>query len=161
DLDEDDDAVFAQLEEEIENEDVSSVREMRMTALRKEMERTTQLSASHYGTYVEISVEKEVMKICAQEPRCVVHFFHHNFKRCEIMDKHLTTLSQKYTSTRFFRVFVENVPWLVHKLSIQMLPCVLSFVGGSTKDRIVGFEELGNTDAFQTAVLELKLTSIG
>lgn len=27
--------------------------------------------------------------------------------------------------------------------------------------RIVGFEELGNTDAFQTAVLELKLTSIG
>jgi len=25
-----------------------------------------------------------------REPRCVVHFYHSRFKRCEIMDKHLT-----------------------------------------------------------------------
>jgi thioredoxin-like negative regulator of GroEL len=106
-------------------------------------------------------VEKEVMNICAREPRCVAHFYHPDFKRCEIMDKHLATLAQKYVSTRFIRVFVENVPWLVHKLSIQVLPCVICFVDGATKDRLIGFEELGNSDAFQTAVLELKLNNLG
>lgn len=50
DLDEDDDAVFAQLEEEIENEDVSSVREMRMTALRKELAPILFIGCSEFTT---------------------------------------------------------------------------------------------------------------
>lgn len=28
------------------------------------------------------------------EPRCVIHFYHSKFKRCEIMDKHLSVCSQ-------------------------------------------------------------------
>lgn len=44
-------------------------------------------------------------------------------------------LAPKYFSTRFFRVFVENVPWLVEKLDIKVLPCVICFVDGVSKDR--------------------------
>jgi len=77
------------------------------------------------------------------------------------MDKHLETIAPKYFSTRFIRVFVENVPWLVEKLEIKILPCVLCFIGGVTKDRLVGFEELGNNDAFTTAALELRLQMSG
>jgi len=77
------------------------------------------------------------------------------------MDKHLTKLAPKYFNTRFLRVFVENIPWLVEKLAIKVLPCVICFVDGVTKDRLVGFEELGNSDAFDTAVLELRLSSCG
>ena len=70
------------------------------------------------------------------------------------MDKHLTVslsklmvlasqfnfsirqkLAPKYFNTRFLRVFVENIPWLVEKLSIKVLPCVICFVDGVTKDR--------------------------
>jgi len=28
--------------------------------------------------------EKEVIRVSANEPRCVIHFYHTNFKRCEM-----------------------------------------------------------------------------
>lgn len=57
---------------------------------------------------------------------------------------------------------VENAPFLVTKLKIQVLPCVLSFVNGVSVDRIVGFEGLGYTpDVFTTKDLEARLLSSG
>ncbi|KAJ2920163.1 hypothetical protein MD484_g357, partial [Candolleomyces efflorescens] len=159
--DEDEDAIFAELEEEIENDSNSSIREHALQLLKNEMSRVKDLQANEHGTYGEISDEKEVIRTTAREKRCVVHFYHTNFKRCEIMDKHLAKLAPKYFNTRFFRVFVENIPWLVEKLSIQVLPCVICFVGGVTADRLVGFEELGNSDSFDTAALELRLATSG
>jgi hypothetical protein len=86
-------------------------------------------------------------------------------------------LAPKYPNTLFFRVFVENIPWLVEKLGIKVLPCVICFLDGVTKDRyvllfgsrfvlipfsrLVGFEELGNEDSFNTAVLEIRLSQSG
>ncbi|KIM46070.1 hypothetical protein M413DRAFT_441134 [Hebeloma cylindrosporum] len=125
------------------------------------MERMKHKQENQYGRYSEIKDEKEVVRVSAREPRCVVHFYHMRFKRCEIMDKHLTKLAPKYPNTRFFRVFVENIPWLVEKLGIKVLPCVICFVDGVTKDRLVGFEELGNQDSFNTAILELRLSQSG
>ncbi|KAJ2930237.1 hypothetical protein H1R20_g6903, partial [Candolleomyces eurysporus] len=159
--DEDEDAIFAELEEEIENDSNSSIREHALKLLKNEMERVKDLQANEHGTYGEISDEKEVIRTTAREKRCVVHFYHTNFKRCEIMDKHLGKLAPKYFNTRFFRVFVENIPWLVEKLSIKVLPCVVCFVDGVTADRLVGFEELGNSDDFDTAALELRLATSG
>ena len=51
--------------------------------------------------------------------------------------------------------------WVAAKLKVRTLPAVLSFIGGICKDRILGFEELGNTDAFPTAVLEARLAKSG
>jgi hypothetical protein len=57
---------------------------------------------------------------------------------------------------------VENAPFLVTKLKIQVLPCVLSFIGGVSVDRIVGFEGLGYTpDTFTTKDLEGRLLTSG
>ena len=66
----------------------------------------------------------------------------------------------------------------MEKLQIKVLPCVIVFADGVTKDRcasrpstlilrliwvcrLVGFEELGNNDAFDTAALELRLSMSG
>ena len=57
---------------------------------------------------------------------------------------------------------VENAPFLVTKLKIQVLPCVLAFVNGISVDRIVGFEGLGYTaDTFTTKDLEARLLGSG
>lgn len=57
---------------------------------------------------------------------------------------------------------VENAPFLVTKMKIQVLPCVLAFVDGVSVDRIVGFEGLGYTqDTFTTKDLEQRLLSSG
>ena len=34
-------------------------------------------------------------------------------------------------------MFVENVPWLVERMKIQVLPCVMCFVDGTSKERYV------------------------
>jgi thioredoxin-like negative regulator of GroEL len=57
---------------------------------------------------------------------------------------------------------VENGPFLVTKLKVKVLPCVLAFVNGVSVDRIVGFEGLGYTpDTFTTKDLEARLLSSG
>ncbi|KIY49340.1 thioredoxin-like protein, partial [Fistulina hepatica ATCC 64428] len=157
----DEEALFAELEAEIENNDNAAVREKGFELLRTEMDRAKAMAEQQYGQYTEVVDEKEVIRITASLPRCVVHFYHSNFKRCEIMDKHLAKLASKYFNTRFFRVFVENVPWLIEKLSIKVLPCVICFMGGVAKDRLIGFEELGNNDVFDTATLEMRLSMSG
>ncbi|KAF9019257.1 thioredoxin-like protein [Hymenopellis radicata] len=161
DDEDDDEAIFAELEAEIENDSSYSMREQGLGVLRREMDRLKDMRENEHGRYSEVSDEKEVIRITAREPRCVVHFYHPNFKRCEIMDKHMAALAPKYFNTRFLRVFVENIPWLVEKLAIKVLPCVICFMDGVAKDRLVGFEELGNVDAFATAVLELRLSGSG
>ena len=37
-------------------------------------------------------------------PRAVVHFFHRDFERCRIMDKHLAALAPRHFSTRFLKL---------------------------------------------------------
>ncbi|KAF7968431.1 hypothetical protein HWV62_30595 [Athelia sp. TMB] len=181
DGEDDEEALFAELEAEIENDSSSAMREHGLTVLKQEsahpmslhaeslmlihalrrMDRVKDMQANEHGRYTEIMNEKEVIRASAKESRCVIHFYHTNFKRCEIMDRHLAKLAPKYFQTRFIRVFVENVPWLVEKLMIKVLPCVICFMDGVTKDRLIGFEELGGGDAFETATLELRLSMCG
>ncbi|KAH7887642.1 thioredoxin-like protein [Phlebopus sp. FC_14] len=157
----DEDAIFAELEAEIENDDSAAFREHGLQQLKLQANKLKEMQENAHGTYTEIANEKEAIRISASESRCVIHFYHRNFKRCEIMDKHLAKLAPRYFATRFIRVFVENVPWLVERLAIKVLPCVMCFIDGVSKDRLIGFEELGNNDAFETAVLELRLSQSG
>ncbi|KAK7695929.1 hypothetical protein QCA50_000568 [Cerrena zonata] len=157
----DDEELFAQLEAEIENDDSAALRERGLGELKQEMEKLQGMKASGHGRYEEIIDEKVVIRLSAHEPRCVIHFYHSKFRRCEIMDKHLSRLASKYFGTLFIRVFVENVPWLVEKLGIKVLPCVVCFVDGVSKSRFVGFEDLGNSDDFETRTLEWKMLQNG
>jgi len=56
---------------------------------------------------------------------------------------------------------VDNAPFLVTKLKVQVLPCVIAFVDGVGKDRIIGFEGLGRGDKFTTVDLEARLLAAG
>lgn len=57
---------------------------------------------------------------------------------------------------------VDNAPFLVVKLKVQVLPCVLAFIDGVSADRIVGFEGLSYTaDNFTTEDLEGRLLGSG
>ncbi|GBE79667.1 GTPase inhibitor [Sparassis latifolia] len=159
--DDDEEELFAQLEAEIENDSNVGLREQGMDRLKREMEKLKSMRESGHGRYDEITDEQEVIRTSAREPRCIIHFYHSNFHRCLIMDKHLAKLAPKYFGTRFIRVFVENVPWLVEKLGVKVLPCVICFVDGVSKDRVIGFEDLGNGDQFETATLEWRLGTSG
>jgi thioredoxin-like negative regulator of GroEL len=76
------------------------------------------------------------------------------------MDKHLTNMAKKHFRTRFVKVDVEKAAFLVERLKVQTLPCIIAFEDGISIDRIVGFDELGGTDSFQTSALEQRLEKV-
>jgi len=137
------------------------MREEKLEALKAEMTKAKNMREADHGKLTEITDEKQVIKASANEDRCIIHFYHRNFMRCDLMNKHLEILAPRHFRTRFLRVFVENVPWLVEKLQIKVLPCVICFIRGVSRDRLVGFEELGNDDSFTTSALELRLAQSG
>lgn len=93
---------------------------------------------------------------------CVVHFFKPDFHRCAIMDGHLEQLAPLHFDTRFLRINVENAPFLVTKLKVQVLPCIIAFRKSVSIDRIIGFEGLGySEDTFSTKDLERRLVRSG
>lgn len=56
------------------------------------------------------------------------------------------------------KINVDNCPFLVTKLKIQVLPCVIAFINGVGVERIIGFEGLGRSpDNFTTRDLEARL----
>lgn len=51
------------------------------------------------------------------------------------MDARLEELAPKHPHTLFLRASVADTPFLINKLSIQVLPCVYVFVDGKGVDR--------------------------
>lgn len=110
-----------------------------------------------YGSLHYCSHEREVIEATTCTPRLVIHFSNPEFKRCKIMTEHLMQLARTYECTRFMEIRAQETPFLVAKMSIKVLPCVVCIVDAQAVDRIVGFEELGGTDEFDTSVLEGRL----
>ncbi|KAF2810934.1 thioredoxin-like protein [Mytilinidion resinicola] len=159
DPDSDEDALIASLEAD---EAVDAFRERRLQQLHEEFNRAKQLRSSEHGTYTEIKDEKTLMDITTSTKYCVVHFFKPDFGRCAVMDGHLESLAPTHYETRIVRINVDNAPFLITKLKIQVLPCVIAFVDGVGVDRVIGFEGLGRTpDTFTTRDLEARLIRAG
>ncbi|MCJ1266937.1 hypothetical protein MMC22_006822 [Lobaria immixta] len=162
----DEDALFDALESESDSA-LAPYRAQRLQQLSSELARAKQLRNEDHGTYAEIRDEKALMEIVTSTKWSVVHFFKDGFGRCGVMDGHLEILAPSHIETRFLRMNVDNAPFLVTKLKVQVLPCVIAFVDGVGADRIVGFEglgggELGNDgDGFRTKDLEARLLAAG
>ncbi|WEW56498.1 hypothetical protein PRK78_001943 [Emydomyces testavorans] len=111
--------------------------------------------------------DQSILDFTTQRPHCIIHFFHPDFSRCATMDKHLTVLSAAHSSggaaaARFARADVRNAPFVVEKLKIRVLPCVIGFVEGEVRERVVGFEGLGwRGDDFETGALEERFVRKG
>lgn len=167
----DEDALIASLEDDSE---LDAFREQRLQQLHAEFDKARRLKDNEHGTYTEIKDEKALMDITTSTKLCVVHFSKPDFNRCRIMDTHLEVshsftllrhntdivqaLAPSHYEARILKINVDNCPFLVTKLGIQVLPCVLAFIDGVGVDRIVGFEGLGRSpDHFATRDLEARL----
>ncbi|CEH12137.1 ATP binding protein [Ceraceosorus bombacis] len=163
DAEEDDDAIFEQLEQEADSLS-GEWKEKRLRQMREEAAEKALFAQSTdaHGKFTEPSSEKDLMRQLAENDGVVVHFYKADFKRCGIVDRHLDFLAPLHPRTLFLKISVFNSPFLVHKLSIQTLPCIVLFgSGGKVLDQIVGFEDLGNKDEFGTGVLEWRLGRAG
>ncbi|KAL9601871.1 MAG: hypothetical protein Q9219_002223 [cf. Caloplaca sp. 3 TL-2023] len=142
---------------------LDTFREQRMQQLHEEITRAKHLRNQDHGQYTEIKDEKSLMDIVNTGAElCVVHFSKLDFHRCGIMDGHLRRLAPLHFDSRFLKIDVANALFLVEKLRVQVLPCVIAFKKGISVDRIVGFEGLGyGGDGFSTKDLERRLVGSG
>lgn len=157
--DSDEDALIAELEND---SDLDAFREQRLQQLHAEFSRAQELRGQDHGSYVEIKDEKALLDLTTSTKLCVVHFFKPDFNRCRIMDTHLEALAPAHYEARLLKINVDNCPFLVTRLKVQVLPCVIAFIDGVGVDRIVGFEGLGRVpDSFTTRDLEARLIRSG
>ncbi|KAK9459346.1 thioredoxin-like protein [Lipomyces oligophaga] len=140
---------------------LDAFRERRMQELAVQMKKARKLHEDGHGILTEVPSEKEVMNISTSTKHVVVHFFHPSFKRCAIMTARLQALTAKHMETRFININVDNAPFLVVRLGIKVLPCVVCFIDGIEKLRLVGFDKLGNQDDFSSEALEFTLQKCG
>ncbi|KAH6579912.1 hypothetical protein BASA61_009898 [Batrachochytrium salamandrivorans] len=132
-----DDELFRELEEEDDDGLSAAFRERRMEQLNAEVSRMRQLEQEKHGRYETVYTEKEILHITTTTDRCIVHFSHKDFRRCQLMDRHMEVFE---------------------KLKIQILPCIMAFVGGITVDKLLGFEGVSEKDDFPTSALEKRLS---
>lgn len=101
--------------------------------------------------------------ISGDNPGVVVHFFDANFATCKLMDERLTQLAERhFNTTHFVRIAAKDAPFLTARLQIQVLPCVIAYVNGVEKKRLLGFGELGNNPKkLELSVLEGVLKKAG
>eukprot|EP00326_Haptolina_ericina_P005577 CAMPEP_0181219938 /NCGR_PEP_ID=MMETSP1096-20121128/28564_1 /TAXON_ID=156174 ORGANISM="Chrysochromulina ericina, Strain CCMP281" /NCGR_SAMPLE_ID=MMETSP1096 /ASSEMBLY_ACC=CAM_ASM_000453 /LENGTH=234 /DNA_ID=CAMNT_0023312395 /DNA_START=53 /DNA_END=757 /DNA_ORIENTATION=+ len=137
----DDDPVLQQLQQK------------RIEELKSRQAVEKQFHAQGHGEYREI-VEEEFLKEVCGSKHVIVHFYHPEFFRCKVIDKHMRILAPKHLSCKFLTLNVEKAPFFVTKLSIQMLPTVIVFEDGIVNEQLVGLDDLGGKDDFRTEVLE-------
>ncbi|KAM2667195.1 hypothetical protein EV2_018917 [Malus domestica] len=154
------------LDELMDDPELEKLHADRINALKKEAEKREALKRKGHGVYRDITEGDFLGEVTGTE-KVICHFYHREFYRCKIMDKHLKTLASKHVDSKFIKLDAENAPFFVTKLGIKTLPCVILFRGspffrkGVAVDRLVGFQEVGAKDDFSTRALEVALINKG
>ncbi|KAI5820063.1 thioredoxin-like protein [Pyronema omphalodes] len=158
DEDEDDDELFRELEED---PGPAALREKRAQEIADALKTVKQQRADGAGTYLDVPDEETIMRIITNTPNAVVHFYKSDFRRCHILNSHLSYLAPLHTECRFLKIDVLKAPFLVEKLGIRELPCLVAYVDGKQTLKMKGFGLVGNSDNFRTVYLEELLLQQG
>ena len=135
------------------------MREKRLQALKKQQQKRQEWLRRGHGEYREVD-EKEFFAEMKKEERMVCHFYRENWP-CKVMDKHLAILCAKHVETKFIKINAEKSPFLTDRLKIWMLPTLALIKNEKTTDYVVGFDDLGGVDDFQTETLAMRLVAGG
>lgn len=141
------DAINANDDED--DDELEILRQSRMQSVKKQTEKLAEWQAKGHGTYSEISQDdffNTVVREKGGSDLCIVHFYHRDFQRCQIIDKHLSMLCMTMMPIKFCKINVEKAPFLTEKLRVNVLPCIVLFVNDVAVDRIVGFDGLEMSD---------------
>lgn len=141
---EDEDDLLQQLEDELEESDFhSKYRESRLEQLNDQFKTIKKnVNENNYGFMEDLLSEDQVFKATQSNKLTVLMFYIKGFQKCDVMKNKLDTLSQKHLTTKFIRINAENAPFLVTRLKVKVLPCVILYINGVESNRIIGFDKL-------------------
>ena len=143
-----------------DDETIRDLESKRLAALKARFNKEKSFHAQGHGEYREICEEEFLKEVCGST-HVAVHFYHDEFFRCKILDKHLREIAYNHKMCKFLKINSDKAPFFVNKLGIQVLPTLAVFKDGKVAELLMGFEDLGGKDEFRTAVLEHWLATQG
>jgi thiol-disulfide isomerase/thioredoxin len=134
-----------------EEDELDVLRAHRLAELKAKMDQKKKDRQVGYGSYMEVS-EEDFLKEVTTAPTVICHFYHREFAKCAVMDKHLEILAKQYPQIKFIKLNAEKAPFIVARLQVKTLPTVIRFRDGiaDNKERLIGFEGLGGVEDFPT-----------
>jgi hypothetical protein len=121
-------------------------RAARVAALNKSLaEAKTARQAPPVRTF---TTERNVMDAVANAPRALIHFTHPDFPLCGVLDKALEEVGRAHFEVVVGRADVSSgsMDWLVGKLGVRVLPCLVGWQNGVECWRGLGFEGFAKSD---------------
>ena len=64
--------------------------------------------------------ETEFLDTMLKNKKVICHFYHNDFERCKIMEKHLQIIASTHGETVFVRIDAEKTPFFTTKLNIKV-----------------------------------------
>lgn len=87
----------------LDDEELQKLHEERLSKMKAEAEKRQEMQRQGHGELQEIS-EGEFLEVTTRTELVVCHFFHRDFERCKLMDKHLAILAKRHFKTRFIKL---------------------------------------------------------
>jgi hypothetical protein len=87
----------------LDDTELEKLHEERIARLKAEHERRAHMARQGHGELQEIS-EGEFLEVVTRTDAVVCHFFHRDFERCKLMDRHLALLAKRHFATRFIKL---------------------------------------------------------
>mmetsp|Transcript_21793 Transcript_21793/g.42888 ORF Transcript_21793/g.42888 Transcript_21793/m.42888 type:complete len:282 (+) Transcript_21793:356-1201(+) len=140
--------------------ELDALRQARLDKMKKSKAQMQENLSKGHGQYEEV-FEEDFLKTVLASKFCVAHFYHNDFERCKLMDKHLKLMAVNHVEARFFKIDAEKALFFVEKLNIRTLPTLIFFQDGKAIDRLMGFQDLPNGDDFTTRDLEERIGITG
>lgn len=94
--------------------------QVRMDEAEKTREAQKARLARKYTEYRDI-VETEFLDTMIKNQKVVCHFYHDQFERCKIMDKHLKQIADLHGETLFVRINADKAPFFTVKLNVKVI----------------------------------------
>ncbi|EER07649.1 thioredoxin domain-containing protein, putative [Perkinsus marinus ATCC 50983] len=134
--------------------DLEAIRAQRLAKLKAEHKAAAENRAKGHGELSEI-IESEFLDAVTKNDKAIVHFYHRSFRKCKVIDKHLSLLAPLLLDIKMVRLDAQKAPFFVERLRIRVLPTTVLFVKGIAVYHLVGFEGLRCIDGEDVTTLSL------
>jgi thiol-disulfide isomerase/thioredoxin len=139
---------------------LSGYTQSRMHQMQSEFSEQKRRMEQGNGQYLEIA-EPAFLDSIIHTDKAIAHFYHPDFKRCDILHAHLAKIAAMHPECKFIKISAVEAPFFVSRLKIQTLPTLLYFVRGKIQQKWCGFEGLGDVEDPTLAMVEAGIAKVG
>lgn len=147
--------------DDMDEDDVTILRQRRVAQLKEMAKRRDGWMKKGHGSYNITTDPVEFFKWMKESERVVVHFGRNQTMRCKIVDKHFQNIAPRHFETRFVYVDAERFPNLAERFNVVMLPHIMLVEKQNTFHSIIGLDDFGGRDDFETEKMEEVLCHYG